>query len=134
MTVSHLRFGPEPIRSTYLVSRANFVACHLPTFLEKSDLAKPLVPGARSAQHAIFKGRSVVQAADALQETLIARKAKFYVIDATKVAHEAAWADASTPSCRLFLRVVRCAAREKHRVHQVFHQKDYGKKARKSWP
>jgi len=38
MTVSHLRFGPEPIRSTYLITRANFVACHLPTFLEKYDM------------------------------------------------------------------------------------------------
>src|SRR5207237_978843 len=35
MTVSHLRFGPEPIRSSYLISRANFVACHQPLFVER---------------------------------------------------------------------------------------------------
>ncbi len=45
MTVSHLRFGPEPIRSTYLVTKSNFVACHQPGFLERYDMTKSLVPG-----------------------------------------------------------------------------------------
>ncbi len=45
MTVSHLRFGPQPIRSTYLISSANFVACHLPTFLERYEMLRSLVPG-----------------------------------------------------------------------------------------
>src|ERR1700680_3551428 len=40
MTVSHLRFGPQPIRSTYLITRANFVACHQPTFLDRYDMVK----------------------------------------------------------------------------------------------
>jgi pyruvate-ferredoxin/flavodoxin oxidoreductase len=89
MTVSHLRFGPEPIRSTYLVSRANFVACHLPTFLEKSDLAKPLVPGGTFLLNTPYSKDEVwSKLPTPLQETLIARKAKFYVIDATKVAHD----------------------------------------------
>src|ERR1041385_2657647 len=49
MTVSHLRFGPELIRSTYLVSKSNFVACHQPMFLERYDMLKSLVlRGARS--------------------------------------------------------------------------------------
>ena len=54
MTVSHLRFGPKPIRSTYLVSKANFVACHQPVFLDRYDMLKDA--GARRhvpAQHAI---------------------------------------------------------------------------------
>ena len=89
MTVSHLRFGPEPIRSTYLVSRANFVACHLPTFLEKSDLAKPLVPGGTFLLNTPYSKDEVwSKLPTPLQQTLIARKAKFYVIDATKVAHD----------------------------------------------
>jgi pyruvate-ferredoxin/flavodoxin oxidoreductase len=89
MTVSHLRFGPQPIRSTYLVSRANFVACHLPTFLEKSDLAKPLVPGGTFLLNTPYPKDEVwSKLPTPLQETLIARKAKFYVIDATKVAHD----------------------------------------------
>ena len=45
MTVSHLRFGPQPIRSTYLITRANFVACHQPAFLEQYDMLRALVPG-----------------------------------------------------------------------------------------
>ena len=45
VTISHLRFGPEPIRSTYLVSKANFVACHQPIFLDRYDMLQALVPG-----------------------------------------------------------------------------------------
>ncbi len=44
-TVSHLRFGPQPIRSSYLVSKANFVACHQWIFLERYDMLSALVPG-----------------------------------------------------------------------------------------
>src|ERR1043165_7441747 len=45
VTVSHLRFGPQPIRSTYLISKANFIACHQWIFLERYDLLEALVPG-----------------------------------------------------------------------------------------
>ncbi len=45
MTVSHLRFGPQPIRSSYLISKANFVACHQWIFLERYDMLRALVPG-----------------------------------------------------------------------------------------
>ncbi len=45
VTVSHLRFGPNPIRSTYLISHANFIACHQTVFLEKYDMLKDLVDG-----------------------------------------------------------------------------------------
>ena len=46
ITVSHLRFGPRPIRSSYLVNTANFVACHQFAFLEKYDMLKNALPGA----------------------------------------------------------------------------------------
>ncbi len=46
MTVSHLRFGPQPIRSTYLVHKADFIACHLWAFMEKFDMLSAAVPGA----------------------------------------------------------------------------------------
>ena len=45
ITISHLRFGPRPIRSTYLITQANFVACHQPFLLETQDVLKDLVPG-----------------------------------------------------------------------------------------
>ncbi len=87
MTVSHLRFGPEPIRSTYLISRANFVACHLPMFLEKFDMVKPLVPGGTFLLNTPYaKDEIWSKLPTPVQESLIAKKAKFYVIDATKVA------------------------------------------------
>jgi pyruvate-ferredoxin/flavodoxin oxidoreductase len=89
MTVSHLRFGPEPIRSTYLITRANFVACHLPAFLEKYDMVKPLVPGGTFLLNTPYSKDEIWSKLPApVQESLIARKAKFYVIDATKVARD----------------------------------------------
>ncbi len=89
MTVSHLRFGPEPIRSTYLITRANFVACHLPTFLEKYDMVKPLVSGGTFLLNTPYSKDEVwSKLPTPVQESLIARKAKFYVIDATKVARD----------------------------------------------
>jgi pyruvate-ferredoxin/flavodoxin oxidoreductase len=87
MTVSHLRFGPEPIRSTYLVSRANFVACHLPMFLEKFDMVKPLIPGGTFLLNTPHpKEEAWAQLPTPIQEGLLAKKAKFFVIDATSVA------------------------------------------------
>jgi pyruvate-ferredoxin/flavodoxin oxidoreductase len=88
MTVSHLRFGPEPIRSSYLVTRANFVACHLPAFLNQYDMLKNLVPGGVLLLNTPY-GKDAIwsQLPTPVQEQLIAKQAKFYVIDGTKVAH-----------------------------------------------
>jgi pyruvate-ferredoxin/flavodoxin oxidoreductase len=89
MTVSHLRFGPDPIRSTYLVSQANFVACHQPMFLERYDMVKSLVPGGTFLLNTPHPKEQIWSTLPTpLQESLIARKAKFYVIDATKVARD----------------------------------------------
>ena len=89
VTVSHLRFGPERIRSSYLVSKASFVGCHQQFFIEKVDMLKNLVPGGTfllNCQH------SPEEAWDRMprkvQQDLIDKKAKFYVIDAYKVAKE----------------------------------------------
>ena len=89
MTVSHLRFGPNPIRSTYLISRANFVACHQPIFLERYDMVKTLVPGGTFLLNTPFsKEQAWAQLPTPVQQTLLARKARFFVIDATKVARD----------------------------------------------
>ena len=89
MTVSHLRFGPQPIRSTYLISRANFVACHLPMFLDRFEMLRSLVPGGTFLLNTPF-GKDEIWATlpTPVQQSLLAKKAKFYVIDATKVARE----------------------------------------------
>ena len=89
MTVSHLRFGPQPIRSSYLVSRANFVACHQWIFLERYDMLSSLVPGGTFLLNSPFPADKVWdQLPRPVQEQIIAKKAKFYVIDAYQVAKD----------------------------------------------
>jgi pyruvate-ferredoxin/flavodoxin oxidoreductase len=89
MTVSHLRFGAEPIHSNYLVTKANFIACHQSIFLEKYDILKDAVKGG------VFLLNSPVSVASAwdtlpqsYQEHIINKGLKFYVIDAYKVARD----------------------------------------------
>ena len=89
MTVSHLRFGPQPIRSTYLISKANFVACHQWIFLERYDMLEPLVPGGVFLLNSPFGAEEVWNHLPRrMQEQLIAKKARLYVIDAYKLARE----------------------------------------------
>jgi len=89
MTISHLRFGPKPIRSTYLITRAQFVACHQPVFLEKFDLTKPLVEGGTFLLNTPYSKDEVWDKLPrVVQEGLIKKKARFYIIDATRVARE----------------------------------------------
>ena len=89
MTVSHLRFGPQPIRSSYLVSKANFVACHQWIFLERYDMLSALVPGGTFLLNSPFGTDEVWDHLPrAVQEQLIAKQAKFYVIDAYQVARD----------------------------------------------
>ena len=87
MTVSHLRFGPKPIHSTYLVSKANFVACHQWIFLERYDMLSGLVPGGTFLLNSPF-GKDEVwdHLPRVVQQQLIAKKAKLFVIDAYEVA------------------------------------------------
>ncbi len=88
-TISHLRFGPRPIHSTYLISRANFVACHQWFFLEKFDMLQNLVEGGTFLLNSSY-GPSEVwdKLPRRMQEGLIAKKVKFFVIDAYKVAKD----------------------------------------------
>ncbi|MHC1768971.1 MAG: pyruvate:ferredoxin (flavodoxin) oxidoreductase [Verrucomicrobiia bacterium] len=89
MTVSHLRFGPEPIRSTYLVTQANFVACHQPVFLERYDMIRSLVPGGIFLLNTPHSREEIwATLPTPVQEALVAKRVKFYIIDATKVARD----------------------------------------------
>ena len=76
VTVSHLRFGPQPIRSSYLISKANFVACHQWIFLERYDMLK--FPGARAACSCLTapsaRTRYGPTCRDSVQEQLIAEE------------------------------------------------------------
>ena len=89
MTTSHLRFGAKPIRSSYLISRANFVACHQFNFLERMDVLKHADAGATFLLNSPF-GKDEVwqQLPRSTQKQIIEKKLKFYVIDGVKVARE----------------------------------------------
>jgi len=89
MTVSHLRFGPEPIHSSYLISQANFVACHQWIFLERYDMLSTLVPGGVFLLNSPFGPDEIWEHLPReVQEQLIAKRAKLYVIDAYRVARD----------------------------------------------
>src|SRR6201988_5128176 len=89
MTVSHLRFGPKPIRSTYLVSKANFVACHQWIFLERYDMLNALVPGGTFLLNSPISADEIWDHLPrVVQEQLVAEKAKLFVIDAYEVARD----------------------------------------------
>jgi len=88
-TTSHLRFGPSPIHSTYLITKANFIACHQWVFLEKYDILKYAVPGATFLLNSIYNKDEVWDKLPrVVQEQIINKKLKFYVIDAYEVANK----------------------------------------------
>jgi pyruvate-ferredoxin/flavodoxin oxidoreductase len=89
VTVSHLRFGPQPIHSTYLIEKANFVACHQFVFLERYDMLKHVVPGATFLLNSPYGPEEVWDKLPrSMQQQIIDKKLRFYVIDGYKVAKD----------------------------------------------
>jgi pyruvate-ferredoxin/flavodoxin oxidoreductase len=89
MTTSHLRFGPDPIHSPYLIREANFVACHQPVFLEKINMLEFVVPGGNFLLNSQWKPDEVWNYLPReTQQAIIDKKVKFYTIDAQTVAKE----------------------------------------------
>ncbi len=90
VTVSHLRFSPRPIKGSYFISKAGFVACHQFVFTEKLDMLGNLVDGGTFLLNSPFGPHDVWKELPAeLQDEIIKKKVKFYVVDAIKVAHDA---------------------------------------------
>jgi pyruvate-ferredoxin/flavodoxin oxidoreductase len=90
VTVSHLRFGPNPIRSTYLIESANFVACHQWEFVEKYEVLKEAKSGATFLLNSPYgPGETWQNLPQELQQIIHDRQLKFYAIDATQVAQAA---------------------------------------------
>jgi pyruvate-ferredoxin/flavodoxin oxidoreductase len=89
VTVSHLRFGKDQIRKPYLISQADFVACHNPSFLEKYDMLSDAKEG---GTFLLTSTHSADEVWDTLpqevQQQIIDKKLKFYVIDAISLAEE----------------------------------------------
>ena len=89
VTVSHLRFGPEQIRSTYLVSSANFVACHQWEFVEKFDLLDAAKPEAIFLLNSPYNPEETwMRLPERLKAQIVEKQLKFYVINASQVARE----------------------------------------------
>jgi len=89
VTVSHLRFGPRPIKSTSLIQSANFVACHQFSFLERYDVLRLACDNATFLLNSPYSADEVwAHLPRSMQETIIEKKLRFYVVDAYKVARE----------------------------------------------
>ncbi|MBI2394932.1 MAG: pyruvate:ferredoxin (flavodoxin) oxidoreductase [Deltaproteobacteria bacterium] len=88
-TVSHVRFSPRPIHSTYLVGEANFVACHHPQFLERYDVAELAQKGATLLLNASWKPEEVWERLPKeVQTQIVEKEIKVYVLDAFAIAEE----------------------------------------------
>ena len=88
-TVSHLRFGPEPIRAPYLISKADFIACHQFNFTEKVEMLEFAADGATFLLNSPYDKDEVwSKLTGQFQKRLIDKKIKMYVIDATTVARD----------------------------------------------
>ncbi len=89
MTTSHLRFSDNPIKSAYLINKADFVACHQFPFMNKVDILKIAKPGATFLLNAPYKAEEVWDHLPIeVQEEIIAKKLNFYTINAVEVARE----------------------------------------------
>ena len=86
MTVSHLRFGPRPIRSSYLISEAEFVGCHQPFLLERFDILGHIAPGGAFLLNTPFGPERVwEQLPESAQRQIIEKRVRCFVIDAHQV-------------------------------------------------
>ena len=89
VTKSHLRFGDLPIRSSYFVKQADFLACHTPTYIEHYDIAEEVKPGGTLLLNCPWDAKGLDEHLPAKEKRCIARNGiKLYVIDAIKIAGE----------------------------------------------
>jgi pyruvate-ferredoxin/flavodoxin oxidoreductase len=89
ITTSHLRFGPQPLHSSYLITKANFVACHQFSFLERIDMLKSAEPGATFLLNSAYGPNEVWDHLPrTVQQEILDKNLKFYVIDGYEVARQ----------------------------------------------
>ncbi|NLO62339.1 MAG: pyruvate:ferredoxin (flavodoxin) oxidoreductase [Clostridiaceae bacterium] len=89
VTISDLRFGKTPIRSTYLVNKADFIACHNQSYVDKYDMLTPLKPGGTFLLNTQWKDEELDENLPGLVKRFLAKnKIKFYTIDAVEKARE----------------------------------------------
>ena len=124
VTVSHLRFGAKPIRSTYLVDKANFIACHQFVFLERYDMLKDAVEGATFLLNSPYGPEEVWDRIPrSVQQQIIDKKIRFYVIDGYQVAKATGMgARVNTIMQTCFFAISGVLPRRGDRRHQEFDQ------------
>jgi pyruvate-ferredoxin/flavodoxin oxidoreductase len=89
ITISHLRFGPKPIKAPYLISKAQFVACHQFSFLERIDMLRYALPGAVFLLNSIYSAEEVWNhLPQEVQKDIIEKNLRFYNINAYEVAQK----------------------------------------------
>jgi pyruvate-ferredoxin/flavodoxin oxidoreductase len=131
VTVSHLRFGPDLIRSTYLVNSANFVACHQWEFVEKFDLLETAKSGATLLLNSPFNPEETwIRLPANLKAQIVEKQLKVYTINASQVARAAGMGQhINTVMQVCFFAVAGVLPREEaiERIKQSI-RKTYGKK------
>ena len=89
VTISHLRFGKTPIKSTYFINKANFVACHNPSYIDKYDMVEDVVPGGSFLLNCHWTVDELDEKLPAPVKAYIAKNnINFYIINANKVARK----------------------------------------------
>ena len=89
LTVSHLRFGSNPIKSTYYISKADFVACHNPSYVDKYDMVEDLKPGGKFLLNCSWDASELDKRLPAKMKKYIAENdIKLYTIDGIKIGKE----------------------------------------------
>lgn len=89
VTVSHLRFGDQPIRAPYLVTTPDFVACHVPAYLGKYNMLKGLIKGGTFLLNSIWDVEETkAKLPNSIKKYLADNKINFYIINATQIAEE----------------------------------------------
>ena len=130
-TVSHVRFGPEPIQSPYLIESAGFIGCHQFSFIQKIDVLEKAGRGATVLLNSPYGPDTVWDHLPReVQQTLITRQMKLFVIDATQVAHDTGMAGRTNTimqTCFFALAGVLPRAAAIERIKQTI-KKTYGKK------
>ena len=130
-TISHLRFGPRPIRSPYLISKAQFVACHQFNFVSRTDILKPAAVGGTFLLNSPYSVDEVWdQLPKIMQAQIIEKKLKFYVIDASKVAREVGMGNRTNTIMQTCFFAISGVLPREQAIEQIKYsiKKTYGKK------
>jgi pyruvate-ferredoxin/flavodoxin oxidoreductase len=131
MTISYLRFGPNPIRSNYLINKANFVACHQPTFLEKYDMLKEITEGGVFLLNMPYAPEDIWdKLPQPVQAQIIQKRLKVFTIDAYKVAAAAGMRGRINTVMQVCFFAVSGVLPREEAIAEIKHsiEKTYGKK------